>query len=255
MATFTDVLARELRADAARPLVTFYDFATGERVELSVATYANWVAKTASLLVEEADLERGQRLLVDLPAHWLTPVFLGAAWTVGLEVVWDEASGEADGVVTGPSGLGGVRRARRAGARWSRPRCCRWGSASPTPCRSVCATSALEVWGQPDAFVAWDPPTDDDPATPDWTQGELMRAAAAGTLLPSSGAVLADGGRLLSEVSPASPSGLASFVEPLARSGSTVFVVGADGLMAGPVSRTTYAAERATAHLSPQHLP
>ena len=29
MVTFTDVLARELRADAARPLVTFYDFATG----------------------------------------------------------------------------------------------------------------------------------------------------------------------------------------------------------------------------------
>ena len=102
---FAAVLARELRADPGRPLVTFYDFATGERVELSMATYANWVAKTASLLVEEVDLERGQRLLVDLPAHWLTPVFLGAAWTVGLEVVWDESEHRADGFVTGPEGL------------------------------------------------------------------------------------------------------------------------------------------------------
>src|SRR5215211_1113500 len=102
---FAAVLARELRADAGRPLVTFYDFATGERVELSVATYANWVAKTASLLVEEIGLERGQRLLVDLPAHWLTPVFLGAAWTVGLEVAWDESGGPVDAFVTGPAGL------------------------------------------------------------------------------------------------------------------------------------------------------
>ena len=74
-------LAELLRADAGRPLVTFYDDATGERVELSVATYANWVAKTASLLVEELDLTRGDRIRLDLPTHWLGPVFLGAAWT------------------------------------------------------------------------------------------------------------------------------------------------------------------------------
>ena len=53
MTTFADVLARQLRADSSRPLITFYDDATGERVELSVTTYANWVAKVASLLVEE----------------------------------------------------------------------------------------------------------------------------------------------------------------------------------------------------------
>jgi uncharacterized protein (TIGR03089 family) len=49
---FAAVLADLLRRDPGRPLVTFYDDATGERVELSVATYANWVAKTSSLLVE-----------------------------------------------------------------------------------------------------------------------------------------------------------------------------------------------------------
>ena len=117
--------------------MTFYDFATGERVELSVATYANWVAKTASLLVEEADLERGQRLLVDLPAHWLTPVFLGAAWTVGLEVVWDESAGAADGFVTGPAGAGGVRRAGRRPPGGRHRAAAAGGAGSPTPCPTV----------------------------------------------------------------------------------------------------------------------
>ena len=56
-ATFADVLARQLRHNPGRPFITFYDDATGERVELSVTTYANWVAKTASLLADEHDLE------------------------------------------------------------------------------------------------------------------------------------------------------------------------------------------------------
>ncbi len=246
--TFAAVLARELRADAGRPLVTFYDVATGERVELSVATYANWVAKTASLLVEELDLERGQRLLVDLPAHWLTPVFLGAAWTVGLEVAWDESDGAADGIVTGPAPLA-TYAAQAAGRPVVATALLPLGVRFPSPVPHGVTDFGLEVWGQPDAFTPWDPPTEDDPAAPGWSQGALMRAAAAGTLLPESGAVLADGGRLLSEVSPASPSGLASFVEPLARSGSTVLVVHADGPEGRARIDATYAAERATSRV------
>ena len=100
--TFAEVLARRLRADPGQPLVTYYDLGTDERVELSVTTYANWVAKTASLLAEEHDLERGRSLRVDLPTHWLGPVFLGAAWTLGLLVTEDD---EPDAVVCGPAGL------------------------------------------------------------------------------------------------------------------------------------------------------
>ena len=48
--TFPRMLADQVRRSAGRPVVTFYDDATGERVELSAATYANWVAKTAGLL-------------------------------------------------------------------------------------------------------------------------------------------------------------------------------------------------------------
>jgi len=43
---FTTIIAR----DASLPLMTFYDDATGERTELSGATLANWVSKTANLL-------------------------------------------------------------------------------------------------------------------------------------------------------------------------------------------------------------
>src|SRR3954468_1364261 len=93
--TFADALATALRADPARPLVTFYDDGSGERVELSVTTYANWVAKTASLVQDELDAERGGLLLVDRPTHWLGAVWLGAAWSLGLAVTDDPAMAEA----------------------------------------------------------------------------------------------------------------------------------------------------------------
>ena len=40
----SDLLDGAVRRDAAAPLVTHYDDATGERVELSATTLANWVA-------------------------------------------------------------------------------------------------------------------------------------------------------------------------------------------------------------------
>jgi len=229
--TFNEVLTRQLRSDAGRPFVTFYDDATGERVELSVTTYANWVAKVSSLLVEELELERGQTLCVDLPVHWLGPVFLGAAWTVGLVV--DDA--EPDAVVCGPDGL----------ERWAPrtdelpvlacsllPLGVRFADPLPVGVHDV----GVEVWSQPDAFTAWDPPGPDDLALPGVRQGELWRAAAAGSLLT-------DGGRLLSEANPASPPGIATFTEPLVRGGSLVLVT-----HAGPGRlEATAAAERVTA--------
>jgi len=230
------LLDEALRHDPARPLLTFYDDATGERTELSTATFANWVAKTANLLRDDLGVRPGATVGLDLPVHWLGPVVLGAAWAGGLEVVWD---GEADAVVTGPGGL----------ARWA-------GEAARVP---VVASALLplavrfpeplppgvhdlgvEVWAQPDAYVAWSPPEDDDPAIPGLSQAERWRAATAGSHLT-------DGGRLLSEVSPASPSGLPSFTEPLARSGSLVLLAHAT-----PERRERIAAdERVTERFDP----
>ena len=55
----THLLDAALRRDPARPLITFYDDATDERTELSVTTFANWVAKTANLARDDLGLEPG----------------------------------------------------------------------------------------------------------------------------------------------------------------------------------------------------
>jgi uncharacterized protein (TIGR03089 family) len=77
---------------APSPLITFYDDATGERIELSGVTTTNWAAKAANLLRDECDVEPGTTVAVLLPAHWQTAAVLLAAWWCGAEVV----SGEAD---------------------------------------------------------------------------------------------------------------------------------------------------------------
>ncbi|MGI5125683.1 TIGR03089 family protein [Pseudonocardia sp. CA-107938] len=79
---------------SARPLVTFYDDATGERIELSGVTTANWAAKAANLLRDECDVEPGGRVAVLLPAHWQTAAVLLAAWSCGAEVVADPAGAD-----------------------------------------------------------------------------------------------------------------------------------------------------------------
>ena len=93
--TLTDALLGPLLArDPARPLLTYYDDATGERIELSGTTLANWAAKTANLLREEADLEPGGTVAVLLPAHWQTLVVLLGAWWCGAEVVTEPAGAD-----------------------------------------------------------------------------------------------------------------------------------------------------------------
>ena len=82
------MLAAAARRDSARPLVTWYDDATGERVELSVATAANWAAKTANHLVDE-DIES---VRLDPASHWLAVVVALGAWTAG--VVVSDVEGE-----------------------------------------------------------------------------------------------------------------------------------------------------------------
>lgn len=76
-----------LRTDPAGPRVTYYDDATGERVEVSTVTLANWAAKTANLVRDEFGLEPGARVSVLLPAHWQTAAVLLGAWWAGADVV------------------------------------------------------------------------------------------------------------------------------------------------------------------------
>lgn len=83
MAVTDQLLEQALARDPARPLLTYYDDATGGRAELSAATLANWVAKTANLLTDELGVQPGDRVAVLLPAHWQTAAVLLASWAVG----------------------------------------------------------------------------------------------------------------------------------------------------------------------------
>src|SRR5690606_5601480 len=74
-------------ADPARPMITWYDDHSGERVELSVATMTNGVAKTANLVVDGVGLAAGDPACVDLPPHWQTAQVLLGCWSAGLRVV------------------------------------------------------------------------------------------------------------------------------------------------------------------------
>ncbi|MDO3701112.1 TIGR03089 family protein [Micromonospora sp. C28SCA-DRY-2] len=80
------VFAGAIAPDPTRPLLTWYDDATGERTELSGATLANWVAKTANLLVDGAALGPGDTAGVLLPPHWQTAGVLLGCWSAGLAV-------------------------------------------------------------------------------------------------------------------------------------------------------------------------
>jgi uncharacterized protein (TIGR03089 family) len=89
-------LAAAVRRDPTRPLLTWYDDATGERTELSGATLANWVAKTANLLVDGAGLGPGDRAAVLLPPHWQTAAVLLACWSAGVTVADADDDGPVD---------------------------------------------------------------------------------------------------------------------------------------------------------------
>lgn len=75
------------------PWVTYYQPESGARVELSRATFDNWVAKAAGLLAEECDVELGTTVLIDLQPHWLLPVWAWASWALGATVVLPEPLG------------------------------------------------------------------------------------------------------------------------------------------------------------------
>jgi uncharacterized protein (TIGR03089 family) len=107
MTTPADLLADALARDGSRPFVTGYDDATGERAELSVATTANWVAKTAGFLADEFDTGPGDLVSVELPLHWQTVVVLLACWAVGAQVSF-EPGGAVTFTTTGASATGDV---------------------------------------------------------------------------------------------------------------------------------------------------
>lgn len=83
-----------LASNPAGPRITYYDDASGERIELSTVTLANWAAKTANLLRDELGAGPDSRVAVLLPAHWQTAAVLFGVWWAGAQAVLD--GGDAD---------------------------------------------------------------------------------------------------------------------------------------------------------------
>ncbi|GGR69206.1 TIGR03089 family protein [Streptomyces roseolus] len=217
--TPADLLRSALAADPARPLVTYYDDATGERVELSVATFANWVAKTANLLQGELSAEPGDRLALLLPAHWQTAVWLLACSSVGVTAELGGDPAAADLVVAGPDAL-------QAGLACSGERIAL--SLAPLGRRfpsvpAGYADYAVEVPGQGDRFAPYAPVDADAPAlVVDGTErsgAQLVEQAR----LDGARFGIGPGSRLLSGLPYDSWEGLsAGLYAPLATGGSVV---------------------------------
>ncbi len=171
--------------DPARPFVTYYDHGTGERVELSGVTMANWVAKTSNFLVDDLDAAPGTRVRIGLPSHWLRFIWLLSCWTVGAAVVDGSARERADVGVSGPDlvadePLRVAASLRPLGARFAE---------APEGFLDLGA----EVPPHGDVFVALDPPTAQTVAI-DLDGEELTHAELAAGTSPSAERLLVEPG-------------------------------------------------------------
>lgn len=94
----------------AGPLFTHYDEAAGSRVELSGITFTNWVDKTVNML-DGLGAEAGEVVYLDLlrtdPGHWVTAVWVAAAWQRGCSVA------ERNGDETALAVVGSLSQERR----------------------------------------------------------------------------------------------------------------------------------------------
>lgn len=198
--TLPDLFTAAVRRDGANPFLTYYDDTSGERIELSAVTTANWVAKTANLLVDEYDLESGETVAIGLPPHWLGVVWALSAWSAGAAVT----TGEGSLAITGPDF--GVRGSRETIASALLP----LGGRFREPLPDGVHDYGAEVYNHPDLFVPFDPPTPGSPAYDEMTHAEVIEAATP----------ISD--RVLTTVDLVSPDGLGTLVGVIAGGGSIV---------------------------------
>ncbi|MDX2970996.1 TIGR03089 family protein [Kribbella solani] len=162
-----ELFAAAVRRDGGAPFLTHYDDASGERIELSAVTTANWVAKTANLLVDEYDLETGETVAIGLPPHWLGVVWALSAWSAGAGLT----SGTGTLAITGPDVA--IRGERETIASALLP----LGGRFREPLPDGVHDFGAEVYNHPDLFVPFDPPTPTSPAYDELTHEDLIGTA------------------------------------------------------------------------------
>lgn len=213
----TDILAARARRGSA-PLLTHYDLGSGGgRTELSAASVANWVDKTANLL-DTLGVEAGDTVALPVahahPGHWMAAIWVLASWRHGCPVLVAPAgaASRAAAVVVGPEAV--------------RP----WHGVPTIACSLH--PLALPLRGLPDGVEDYgslalaEPdaclPAALSPATVAWTDGDATRTHA------EVAAVQAEAGRVL--VRPTTPweTFAAAVAGPLLGGGSAVVVAGTD---------------------------
>lgn len=223
--------------DRTRPLVTHYA-GPGRRVELSVASVANAVAKAAGMLRDGLGLPPGAGVSVDLPVHWQLPVWTLAAVAVGARVGRD-LPGPIDVRIVGPEGVARIAQGQDPHAdEVLASSCDDFGLPLPGSVPASVVDIASEVRGYPDRFAA---------------EPDALRAAAVltwGSWLPWSRALAESGPppaaappgppapRLwVDEQSPAADLLRLVAVVPLARGASIVLGAGLPADVANEVRR------------------
>ncbi|WP_262850807.1 TIGR03089 family protein [Mumia quercus] len=155
--TIADLLARATSVDPSRPAVTFYDLTTGERVELSLTTCTNWVAKTANMLQDTLGSDEETVVDVLLPVHWETVVWFLATWSAGAALSLRPGHGIA---VVDPATLDAAEGAEDVIALSLRP----LGGRFTTPLPGGVLDYNAEVPSHGDHFTAYYPPAESSPA-------------------------------------------------------------------------------------------
>lgn len=200
MSTVVEARAAALRAHPSLPLIT--DCTQG-RVELSHATFDNWVTKTVNHLQLECNIGEGSQVALKLPLHWMTAVWLVSVWEAGADVV---ASGAADLTVGVAPGADVVVVADPL------------GMAPPPSAVSAEWFFPADVRGMPDQAVL--PRPDRPGGLAGITAEDLMGLAGQ----YAAGVGLAEGGRLATQLAPDSTTGvLAAIAAPLAVGASVVY--------------------------------
>jgi uncharacterized protein (TIGR03089 family) len=220
-----DLLAGAVRRSPAAPLVTWYDDTTGDRVELSAATLANWVAKTANLLQDEFDVGPGSTVAVALPVHWQTAAVLLAVWSCGAAVL--DTAAEDDGRLADVdvvlAGQDRIAPLEEVGADPLLGLSLHPLGLGMTGYAGSARDFALEVRVQGDVFVPYSPA---DPDAPGLRAGglELTLGGLVATAAELAGRLgLADGDRVLVETRTAAEAGpVAWLLAPLAAGASVI---------------------------------